>query len=538
MPCPIIRPVSSPQSFVVRRTAAIGDVISSTVVADRLISMGFDVHFQAHPSTHCVLRRHGRLASIDAPGGSAHVNLDGAYEKDTGRRKKHFHQMWIERTNEQMARYGVNVGGWSNCRPRLRVCENDRIATTASLANYPRPWVFICPGSESYNVRQVPDGIWQSAAAKITGTKFWMARRPAPPNFVDLKAQHFDNVIKWVSVADLLVTCDTGPMHVAGALGVPVVAINQSSSPDLHLSDQVDFEMVSPEGLTCLNCQENVCRINQWTPPCQNVEPELIAEAANRKLKYLLENGVSAVIACYQPELETLNRCLECVLAQVDEVIITCEARSILPNGILNSKKIRIVRTMQSGIGYGRNCNFGARHSSHRTLLLMNDDVFLNPGAVVAMKQCLAPGVGLVTNLLRYGDGTIYHCGKRRGPGEKGWGHIDHKHRDCTLPGPVEMENVCMACGLMPRKVYYDLNGWDEDYFIYAEDDDFCLRLRRAGYKIISTPNSSGIHLEHQSTRKLGDIMGAVNTANAIFTRKWGRYLEHNAHKIPGDFDY
>jgi GT2 family glycosyltransferase len=522
----------------IRRSAAIGDVISSTVVADKLIALGLDVCFQSHNMIHCVLRRHGRLARIEEPLAQPQVNLDGAYERDAGRRRKHFNQMWIEKANEQLMRFNIGLGPATNCKPHLKVSFSDTEAVRAQWEQYERPWILVCPRSDSYNVRQVPDGIWQEAASKMVGTKFWLGRHPAPKNFVDLNCQHLDMVFSYVSAADLFVTVDTGPAHIAAALGIPMIAISQSSSPELHFSDQADFEMIS-QGLKCENCQQNVCPINQHIPPCQNMPPELISQSVNRKLQHLMTDGVSAVIAIYKPEVETLNRCLSCVLPQVDEVILAMEGLSVMPAGVIQDSRIRAVRKHQNSIGYGRNCNHGGRHSSHRNLLLMNDDVFLLPDAVEKMKQCLGPDVGAVTPLLRYPDGLIYHCGKRRMTGQRAFGHIDHRQKVCTLKGPTYMENVCFATALMRRKVFYDLDGWDEDYFIYSEDDDLSLRIRRSGLKLVSQPSAEGIHQEHSSTRKLGDIMGAVEQANKIFHRKWGGYYDHNLNNPDfGNFDY
>ncbi len=362
----------------IRRNAALGDVLSSTVVADKLIDMGYQIAYQSHPDTHCILRRHGRIAKIGTPEGFVHVNLDGAYEKDAGRKRKHFHTMWFERTNEQLARFGICIGPAVNCRPRIRVRANDKLAIAATLQKYERPWVFVCPRSDSYNVRQVPDYIWREAAAQMIGTKFWIGRYPAPPNFIDLQCRHFDRVIDNLSCADLLVSVDTGPMHVAAALGVPVVAVGQSSSPELHLSDQTDFVTVYPmvdgRNLDCLNCQLNLCPKNQHIPPCQNVAPEIISSAANARLHMITTDDITAVIAIYQPRADILNQCLRSVIDQVQEIVVSCEGRSIIPAGALMDGKIKYVRTQKQGIGYSGNANFGARHANGRYLLMLNDD--------------------------------------------------------------------------------------------------------------------------------------------------------------------
>jgi GT2 family glycosyltransferase len=529
--------VVAEQSIIIRRTAAIGDVLCSTVVADKLIDQGFSVSYQAHPAMHCVLRRHPKISDIAEPNGYAHVNLDQSYERDPQRRIKHFHQMFMETAGQQLLARGVTVGPPLNCCPSIRMRPNDVGAMRQRFEQYPKPWIMVCPRSDSYNVRQVPDGIWDSAAQKINGTKFWLGRHPAPPHFVDLHCQHFDTVMSYISVADVMVSVDTGPLHVAAALGIPIVALGQSSSPELHLSDQRDFITIEPK-LDCLNCQSNYCPVNQFMPPCQHFDPDFIAAWVNAKLRILDTENVAAIVAVYQPDAGTLNQCLEKLLPQVQEIVVTAEANSRVPPEAIRNEKIRYVRKPMARIGYGRNVNFGARQSTGKYLLLCNDDVFLNPGAVEAMKREMVGNVGMVANLLRYPEGTIYHAGKVRQPGVRGWGHIDHRMVDPTIREATEMENVCGACVLVRRKAFYEIKGFDEDFFIYAEDDDFALRLRRAGYRIIYTPHSTGIHMEHQSTRKLDSIHELVKKANGLFGQKWGRYFDHNSNRIPGTFDY
>src|SRR5579864_5308175 len=323
--------ISKAKRMIVRRSLAIGDALSATVVADKLIDRGFDVVFQTHPISHPILRRHPRLYGVADPTAIADVNLDGAYERNGRRRYLHFHQMFMQSANQQLSHYGVRLGEALNCHPKLIVTAQEKQYARDQFAGHRRPWIFICPRSDSYNVRQVPDWIWEQAAAKIPGTKFWLGRHPAPQGIVDLKANSIDLVLVWLSAADLLITVDTGPMHLAAALGIPILAVNQSSSPDLHLSDQCDFATVSPP-LDCLNCQANVCPKIPAMPPCQEVDPDAIAHAANRRFK----KGVSVVIPIYRPTAATLNRCLLAALPQVDEVVVTQAADGILPQGVVS----------------------------------------------------------------------------------------------------------------------------------------------------------------------------------------------------------
>lgn len=524
----------------VRRNAAVGDVVAATVVADRLDEMGYAVNFQAHIDMHCVLRRHPHVSQISTTGGFCHVNLDGAYEQNGARRRLHFSKMFFDRANEQLMSRGINLGPPTNCRARLRLPRHELEAGKARLAQYPRPWVFVCPRSNSYACRQVPDWIWEAAAPDIMGTKFWMGTTAAPKGFVDLQLRHLDNVIVWLSAADLLITVDTGPLHLAAAMGVPILALSQSSSPELHLSDQADFFCIEPQGLDCLNCQQNLCPKDQFLPPCQKFDPHQIAHWANRRLHTFEPGSVSAVIATYRAEVGKLNHCIEAILPQVREVIVTRDATGTFPAGAIQDPRIRYVVKQENRIGYGRNANYGVRHSNGHWLLLLNDDCYLNEHAVARMLDVAKthPKTGIVSPLLRYPDGSIYHAGKVRSPGVRGWGHIDHRKFEPTFKDVTWQENTCGCALLVLRKAFYDANGFDEDFFVYAEDDSFCLSVRRAGYDIFFTPHASGIHDEGQSTKQIGDILRIMNESNALFDRKWGRYLTANANKVPGDFTY
>ena len=521
-------------SLVVRRTAAIGDSLAGTVVADRLIDLGFDVDYQAHADCHCMLRLHPRLGSVQVPMGAAHVDLDGAYEQHPNRKSLHYHQMFFDRAQHQLKRFGIMIGQPTNCRPRLDMPWNRREAAAARLSAHPRPWIMIVPRSDSFIPRTIPDGVWQSISSHLNGTTFWLGRHPAPSNIIDLNTRHFDSVLDYLSVADLLLCAETGPMHVAAAFGVPCVVIVQATDPNYTLNDQNDFITVSAP-LDCLHCQKTKCPKNEYQPPCQQVDPGQVAILVNSRLN----TGVSAVVAIYQPDPGTLNRCLECVLPQVDEIVVTAEGNSVIPKGAFRHEKIRYVQTTKRRIGYGRNANFGARHAHGKLLLLLNDDVFLDPDAVSRMKSELDDEkVAAVSNFLRYPSGQIYHAGKVRSPGMRGWAHLNHRQYHPDWREPRDVENMCGACVLVRRSAFYQVGGFDEDFFLYAEDDAFMLSLRKAGWRLRYTPHSTGVHVEGQSTQKLGQPMEHVHQANRIFHSKWGKYLDFNLNRIPGTFDY
>lgn len=527
--------------LIIQRIAAFGDVVASTIVVDKLHDLGFSVGFASHPSMFPILKRHPRINNVlEANRIAPHIRLDGAYEKSPYRRTVHFYELFIRTANEQLASRGINIGKALNCRPRLYVHPKATEILRKRLASYPKPWIFICPRSDSYRARQIPDHIWEKAASKMPGTKFWIARGQAPKGIVNLQVGGMDDIINFLTLADLLVTVDTGPMHIANAIGKKVLAICQSSNPELHLSDQTDFFTIAPK-LDCLNCQENTCPLNAFLPPCQTVDPELISAWTADRLRSMLTEEISAVIPIFRPDASMLNRCLEAVLPQVSEIVVTRERGGIVPRGTISDPKIRHVVKPAEKIGFGRNVNFGFRHTKGKYVLVLNDDVYLAPDAVAHMMDVMKPDVGIVGMLLRYPDGTIYHAGKLRQPGSGGIGfpHVDLRKTEPTIKTPMEMENTNGASFLIRRDAFYDAGGYDEEFQFYAEDDDLCMKIRLAGWKLMYTPFATGIHDEHRETRKIKDINFIMRQSNQRFGQKWGTYFKHNANNPGlGNFNY
>ncbi len=341
----------------VKCNATIRDNIAASCVAYKLSLMGFHVQWDCHNLVHGVMRRSPSVLAVVEHGGRPMTNLESAYERHPLRKPLHFSELYIQSANDDLAKHRINLGPATNCRPRLIVSASEKHATTSQLMRSPKLWIFLSPGSSNYVCRQLPNHIWEAAAKGIKGSCFWMGRDAAPKGSIDLGLRDLDRLTVMLSVADLMITVNTGPMQIGAALGVPIVAIGQSFSPDLELSDQCDFLTISPR-LDCLNCQQNECPINRDVPPCRTIAPEIIAAWANAKLRQLDRDDVSAVIPVYKPQAHVLNRCIDSVLPQVSKVILTLQGDSVLPSGLEGHTKLRIVRKEVARLGFGRNVNF------------------------------------------------------------------------------------------------------------------------------------------------------------------------------------
>lgn len=83
-----------------------------------------------------------------------------------------------------------------------------------------------------------------------------------------------------------------------------------------------------------------------------------------------------------------------------------------------------------------------------------------------------------------------------------------------------EVDALAGACMLLRKDVLDKVGGFDEQYFMYAEDIDLSYRIQQAGYKNYYFPNSTIIHFKGESTRKDRHYVHLFYKAMIQFSRK------------------
>jgi GT2 family glycosyltransferase len=143
-----------------------------------------------------------------------------------------------------------------------------------------------------------------------------------------------------------------------------------------------------------------------------------------------------------------------------------------------------IERVLQSGCDY---------------VLVLNNDTLVERDAVRRLVEAAAadPRIGAVGPKILYADDprVVWFAGGDLVPTRAMGYHRDEGRLDTDLPG-TGLERVSFltgCCLLVPAAVLRQVGGFEEDFFAYVEDVDFCLRLTRAGYSLVYQP-SARIH--------------------------------------------
>ena len=174
------------------------------------------------------------------------------------------------------------------------------------------------------------------------------------------------------------------------------------------------------------------------------------------------------------------------------------ETLSALPQ----DARLKII-TGQGNIGFARGCNMGAGAATGEYILLLNPDCLLPEGALARGMQALAehPEAWAAGCLLLNADGTEQRGGRREllTP-ETAWrealGRGGLNRNEAPLPSEThEIPAISGAFMLLPRARWEELSGMDEGYFLHVEDLDLCMRIHRAGGKILCVPQIEVIHL-------------------------------------------
>jgi GT2 family glycosyltransferase len=99
-----------------------------------------------------------------------------------------------------------------------------------------------------------------------------------------------------------------------------------------------------------------------------------------------------------------------------------------------------------------------------------------------------------------------------------------------------EFSAVTAACMLLPKKVFLEIDGFDEENLTVAFNDvDLCLRIREKGYRIVWTPYAELYH--HESLSRGEDRLDEKNKRffleNEFMLKKWKTWIENDPAYSP-----
>jgi GT2 family glycosyltransferase len=207
--------------------------------------------------------------------------------------------------------------------------------------------------------------------------------------------------------------------------------------------------------------------------------------------------AVSVIVLAWGAE-PYLGACVESVLRTIsaeDELIVVDNGARAAVAALPADDRLRIVRP-GANLGFAGGCNAGAAAARGRTLVLLNSDAEVRPGAIDRLAEAVSdPRVALASGSVRLADrpeliNTVGNPIQYLGVAwAGGYGEPADQHLDAR--------DISVATGAflaVRRQVWDELGGFPAEYFAYHEDTELSLRAWQRGYRVRYEPGAVAVH--------------------------------------------
>jgi hypothetical protein len=228
---------------------------------------------------------------------------------------------------------------------------------------------------------------------------------------------------------------------------------------------------------------------------------------------------ITAVVVTYQSE-RWIRGCLSSLRAEAPpatEIVVVDNASTDATLAVAREGAPEaIVDALPVNTGFAAAANCGAARASGRYLLFLNPDAELRAGAVQALLGHLEahPTVAAAGPRLCYPDGTPQDAAFTYPSLLMTWleffprpGRLLHSRLNGRLPSldgcPIAVDYPLGACMLVRRSAWEQVGPFDEGFFMYCEEVDWCMRARQRGWTITHVPAALVAHAGGASSEQV-----------------------------------
>ena len=216
-------------------------------------------------------------------------------------------------------------------------------------------------------------------------------------------------------------------------------------------------------------------------------------------MEKLYRYDVSIIIVNYNT-VSFLEKCLislEKLRHEVSFEVIVADNNSSDGSREMISTKFSYLKFLPfpENLGFGKANNEAMKISEGEYLFFLNPDTVVKLGCLKAALKYMKEhqDVGLAGTKILNPDETAQSSFEVKYPKEK------YVFSLTELPGRIAW--VLGASMIVSKKTMESISGFDERYFLYGEDLDLCLRIRKLGLQIGFIPDAEIIHWEGQSEK-------------------------------------
>lgn len=206
---------------------------------------------------------------------------------------------------------------------------------------------------------------------------------------------------------------------------------------------------------------------------------------------------------------------------------------------------LRVLRN-RANVGFGRAANQGAATTASSYVLFLNPDAEVGPGTMETLMAAAGarPDIAASGPRIVYPDGTPQQSVWRNPPtplnvlvdGLRLYKLVPQPWRGRLFLGahwphdtPRDVPMLCGAVFLVKRSAWRQIGGFDERLHLYGEDNEWCFRARRLGWKLRFEPAAGATHVVGHSSLQRWDELGKLE-ATTDGNLLWQRLALGRAH--------
>lgn len=226
--------------------------------------------------------------------------------------------------------------------------------------------------------------------------------------------------------------------------------------------------------------------------------------------------NVAVVVVAYNA-LPYVSRCLESVRGR--EVVVVDHGSTDGTVELVRERFPQVTLLRRENRGFAAGVNAGIETTRSAYVLLLNSDAWVTDGAVAALAAYANahPEAGAVGPRLRYPDGspqvamrgfptvwrlaTQYLLLSRIAPRSRIFNAFYAGDRSRERVNTVDF--IKGACLLLRRDVVEKVGPFDERFFMFCEEADWCRRARDEGWTTVYVPTAEVVHVGEATTRSV-----------------------------------
>lgn len=252
-------------------------------------------------------------------------------------------------------------------------------------------------------------------------------------------------------------------------------------------------------------------------------------------IEELTKNAKVSIIIPVFNKIKLTKTCIESVIKNTKkenyEIIVinngsTDETEKELESFIKKTTCLQIIKNKEN-TGFARACNQGVRISKGKYIVFLNNDVEAKKGWLQPLLETAENDkkVAAVGSKLLFPDGKIQHAGLIFLEDKRLNDKLLCLHLYYKKPSGFKQANqqkvyhaLTAACLLVKKDVFKKLGGFNEKYWNGMEDIDFCVKLRKKGYRAVYQPKSVLTHHESQSGI---ERFKRLDENRKVFLKRW-----------------